>query len=189
MQISGEEFTDYDDSAIEYEIYTDGCGGMTRLDNGCRSLGYWCEGCSRDINGLTIGDEYYLRVWFNEGREADICLQDVCDIAVTNHSVGTCDNGDNTYDLTVEISATGLEVGDSLVLNVNGTNSDNGLKITNSASTFTFTVSNLAANGASTYLDIFEWNGGCNSFFSDYYTAPSPCVSPPANDALSLIHI
>lgn len=181
IALEGVEFSDYGNSEIVYELYTDGCAGNTRLNNTCYSEEN--EGNKSIIENLIIGNEYYLQVWFWEGQEADFCINELCEIAIQSHSVGTCDNGDNTYDLTVEVSATGLVVGDSLVLNISGYGlADTGFKITSAAQTFTFSRTGLPSTGNTVSLFVQEWEGACNKNFDNYYTAPSSCVPPPAND-------
>ena len=184
MKVKGLEFTDYGNSIMIYEIYTDACATSNRLGDSCYGLDFNCEGCENIFEEFTIGEEYYLRVWLIQGQEADICIESLCDIAITTHSVSTCDNGDNTYDLTVEVAASGLEIGDSLVLFVEngGGDADNGLKIVNSNASFTFNVTGIPATGNAVSFSISEWNGGCYQYFQDYYTAPSPCVPAPIND-------
>lgn len=181
IALEGIEFSDYGNSEIVYELYTDGCAGNTRLNNTCYSEGN--EGNKSIIENLIVGNEYYLEVWFSKGQEADFCLTALCDIGIQSHSTTTCDNGDNTYDLTVEVSATGLAVGDSLVLNISGYGlADTGFKITSAAETFTFIRTGLPSTGNTVSLFVHEWVGACSKNFDNYYTAPSPCVTPPAND-------
>lgn len=181
MEIKGIEFSDYGNSIFGYEIYTGGCTGLTKINNDCNGFG--CEGCTNTINGLTAGSEYYLYVYFITGQEADICLQAQCEMEITNHSISTCDNGDNTYDLTVEVSGEGLVVGDSLILNTSGFGlADTGFKIINTTQDFTFTKTGLPSTGNTVSLFIHAWYGNCTESYYDFYTAPAACVSAPSND-------
>ena len=133
LEFIGIEFSDYSNSSINYEIYSDGCNVNTRFNDNCYSAGFACENCPYEIEGFTIGQEYYLRIWFHQGQEADFCIKEPCNLSITNHTVTTCNNGDNTYDLTVDISTTGLEIGDSLVIQVADNSTRGGPKITTSS--------------------------------------------------------
>jgi len=181
LEVRGLEFSDYGSNDIDYEIYTDGCAESPRLNNGCRGL---MEDDNHTWDNLILGEEYYLRIWFNLGQEADICLAFLCDVSITSHFVTICDGIENTYDLQVEVSANNLDVGDSLVLSLNYGReyADNGLKIVTDTASFTFNVTNLTATGEAIPFSIREWNGSCEQYFYEYYTAPNPCVNPPIND-------
>lgn len=167
---------------VEGEIYANECEGASRLNNRCYSVG---DNDWNIIENLVIGTEYYLRLWMwsDFQLEADICIKSLC-TAINFPYANNCDNNDNTYNLSVPISAEGLEIGDSLVLLLNnGRYADNGLKITNSVvENFVFNLSGLPATGNRVSFSVFEWNGGCNDIYINYYRADEPCIDSPVND-------
>lgn len=180
LKLRGLEFSNYSSDYITYEIYTDGCLESIRLNNGCTQL---MEGDSHIRGNLMAGEEYYLRIWFNSGQEADICLEFLCDFAINSHTVTVCDSTSNTYDLEVEVSGNNLKIGDSLTFFSNySIPADNGFKIEQTDANYTFNLTDLPATDNPVVLSVRERNNGCEQYFYNVYTAPPPCVNSPLND-------
>lgn len=180
IEVIATDLDSYDAYSMSFEIYGDSCVEFSSPIDYCRQL---YHNNSSAVSGLTPGEDYKLRVWFNGGSNGEFCLQATCGLEVVDPlmAITTCNTNDNTFDLTLGVVLLDGIIGDSLVITAGSASQK--FAITTINDTVLYTISGINATGGS--LNVSLRTKGvrtCNNYFYQYFTAPAPCVPPPTND-------
>ena len=168
----------YGTELLYYEVYENNCEVNATPIN----CNYIRHNTLDFITNLDIGSTYLLRLWTVGGNKADVCLRDACSLEVISTATSACDPSDNTFDLEMEIAYLGGNSGDVLTVLTDQFSEDIIFNSVND--TLTFTFSDLPSIGVEVYAFIRNNNATfCDFQDQNLYTAPSPCVPPPANDS------
>ena len=164
-------------SNIRLEFYED-CITQTPID--CMDL---CPTCTfNNVQGLTIGDEYYIKVSFiTPITQGGFCIEETCGITLSNYTIIPCDNNTNLFDVELEWqlnempNTPNLHVSVGSKLEIFALNQNNGI--------FTHTVTGINSDGLPTNISITNYTGTiCFNNYYEHFVAPPPCIPPPVNN-------
>ncbi len=166
---------------VNFEVF-ETCGGNLVF------CGNTCNGCGFTRSGFVIGQEYFLRMSLDPGvSNGGFCIQQTCNVTISNVVVSNCDPADNTYDVSFDY--TYEDIDPSLAFEIRLANNFFSLTVSQSSGNGQYAINDIAnADDVNQFLIMSHPSPFCGG--SAFIDAPAPCVVPPINDlCVDAIHL